>query len=144
MDKLRVIVADDHEDMLHELVRMLQKDFEIIGTASNGRELVDAAIAVRPDVIVTDISMPRLSGPQALQELKTQGYKFPFVFVSATQGYKFPFVFVNSLDDMYSQFAWSFVDKMDVCVELVPAVQAVASGKTYVSSRHRAQIGIEP
>ncbi len=106
------------------MVLLLKKDFEIIRAVGDGRELVDAAIALHPDVIVSDVSMPRLSGPQAQRELKAQGYQFPFVFIS-------------SIDELFGQIACSFVDKMDVCVDLVKAVQFAAAGETYISSRHR-------
>jgi len=130
LNKLRIIIAEDHEDMRQALVFMLKDHFEVICAVNDGRELVDAAISNQPDVIISDISMPRLSGPQAMRELRTRGYSFPFLFVS-------------SVHEFLGQCAWSFVDKMDVSSELIQAVQSVASGRTYISNRLRQKNGSE-
>ncbi len=123
MDKLRIIVADDHELLCQALVCILNGEFEIVGTAANGRELVDAALSLHPDVIVSDMSMPLLSGPQAMQVLIALGHNIPFVFVSASN------VIVDG--------GASFVPKADARDELVPAVRTAASGEVYLSHRHR-------
>src|ERR1700757_3017606 len=68
MRKLRVLVADDHERMRLAIVQVLSKNFKIVGVAGDGEQLVDSAVSLNPDVIVTDISMPFLSGPEALKE----------------------------------------------------------------------------
>jgi response regulator NasT len=123
MRKLRVLVADDHERMRLAIVQVLSNDFKIVGVAGDGEQLVDSAISLHPDVIVTDISMPFLSGPGALQELSTRGYDIPFVFVSAD-----PF----GADEFIRQGA-AFVNKCDIASELVPVIHAAALGHTYVS-----------
>lgn len=124
LTKLRVIVAEDHEEMLEALVCILKDEFDIVGAVPNGRDLVDAALALHPDVIVTDIFMPVLTGPQAMQELSAQGQNIPSVFVSSYQ-------------ELIVQSTWSLVSKTDVFSELVPAVHAVASGKRYISRKFR-------
>lgn len=124
MRKLRVLIADDHQRMRLAIVRVLSNDFKIVGVAGDGEQLVDSAISLNPDVIVTDISMPFLSGPEALKELGARGYDIPFVLVSVN-----PF----GADDFIQQGASAFVDKCDVEHELVPAVHSVALGHTYVS-----------
>ena len=119
MDRLRVMVADDHGDMRNALVSILNRAFEIAGTAEDGQALVDAALALHPDVIVSDISMPRFTGPEAMQELNARGHNIPFVFVSAGE---------NIIGERAP-----FVSKHHAYGKLVAAVHAAAAGKACVS-----------
>lgn len=71
MSKIKVILVDDHE-----MVRMglksflnLQADIDVVGEASNGREGVDLALALKPDVLVMDLVMPELGGVEATLEV---------------------------------------------------------------------------
>ena len=65
MKKPRVLLADDHQIVLEGLKSLLAGEFDVVGSVQNGRALVDQAAALRPDVIVADISMPRLNGIEA-------------------------------------------------------------------------------
>ena len=124
MRKLRVLIADDHEQIRSAIVQLLSDDFKIVGVAGDGEELVELAISLNPDVIVTDISMPLLSGPEALQELSARGYDIPFVLVS-----------MNPLgaDEFIRRGASAVVDKFDIEHELAPAVHSAALGHIHVS-----------
>lgn len=82
---LRILVADDHDAMRQCLVKLLNNNFVVIGAVSDGYELIEAAVHLKPDVIVSDIRMPRLSGPDAMSHLHTSGINIPFVFVSCDQ-----------------------------------------------------------
>ena len=62
MNRARVLLADDHAIVAEGLASLLQDEFELVGTVSDGRALVEAADAIRPDVIVTDVGMPCLDG----------------------------------------------------------------------------------
>src|SRR5260221_172310 len=106
------------------IVQALSNDFKIVGVAGDGEQLVDSAISLNPDVIVTDITMPFLSGPEALKELSDRGYDIPFVLVSVN-----PF----GADELIRQGASAFVDKCDIAYELALAVHSAALGHTYVS-----------
>ncbi len=125
LGKLRIVVAEDHEDILRQIVRLLGTEFEVVDAVTDGRSLLTAAIALHPDVIVSDVCMPLLSGPQVMQKLSASGYKIPFVFESA--------------DVDIRQCAASFVTKADLYHELLPAVRAAAAGQTYVSPSLRAR-----
>ncbi len=118
--KLRIVIADDHPEILRALIMILGKEFEIVGIADNGMHLVEEAIASDPDVIVSDVSMPLLTGPQAQQELLARGHRIPFVFVSAETAS------VRGAEV-------SLVDKLDISDELKSAILDTAAGQVYLS-----------
>jgi DNA-binding NarL/FixJ family response regulator len=131
LNKLKLVIAEDHEQMRCGLIKWLSARFEIVGAVKDGVYLVDAAISLHPDVIVSDILMPRLTGPQALKELAIKGYCIPFVFVS-------------SETQLLREGAWSLVDKMDIPLELEKAIDTAALGKPYISSRALWLKSLEP
>ncbi len=120
MGKLRIVVAEDHEGMLRHMVRLLGTEFEVVGAVTDGRSLLNAATLLRPDVIVSDVCMPLLNGPQVMQNLSASGFRIPFVFASTDL-------------DFTGQYAVSFVPKFDLFRELVPAVRRAAWVQTCVS-----------
>ena len=61
----RILLADDNEALLADLCNELEEEFEIVGTATNGQDAVDAVLRLDLDVILLDISMPLLNGIQA-------------------------------------------------------------------------------
>jgi DNA-binding NarL/FixJ family response regulator len=63
--RARVLIADDSEPVMREIEGLLSADFEIIGKVTNGIDLVSEAARLRPDLIVTDLEMPGLSGIEA-------------------------------------------------------------------------------
>lgn len=72
---IRILVADDHPVVLDGLVAILgtQPDFDVVGTASNGLEVVARASDLRPDVLLLDLEMPEMDGVQALETLRANG-----------------------------------------------------------------------
>jgi len=70
--KKRVLLADDHPELLQDIQQLLARDFEIVGTASDGLTLIQMAEALKPDVVVTDIRMPKLSGIDAARTILQQ------------------------------------------------------------------------
>ena len=68
--RLRVLVADDSDETQRAVVRQLRDTFEIVDVVSTGRQLVDAALALNPDVIVSDFSIRPLNGAEALKALR--------------------------------------------------------------------------
>ena len=72
MKKPRILLADDHPDMLTALCDLLEDGLgEVVGMVTDGHELVEAAQRLKPDVIISDISMPRLNGLDATRALQT-------------------------------------------------------------------------
>src|SRR5688572_27426602 len=89
MTKPRVLLADDHTLVLEGFRKLLEKDFDLVGTADNGRALVSEAERLKPQVILLDISMPLLNGLDAARQIKkvTPDVKLVFVTVHADAAY---------------------------------------------------------
>lgn len=71
MSKPRLVIADDYQPFLQELCSLLLPKFDIVATADCGRSALEAIRHCQPDMAVLDLSMPRLSGIQVLQQLAT-------------------------------------------------------------------------
>ncbi len=122
--KLRVLIADDHEQCRWVMNHILCTECEVVGAVADGRKLVDAAMSLQPDVIVSDIFMPSLTGLQAMAELRERGYEIPFVLISTA---KF------ETEDFIKRGALAFVNKVDMGHDLVIAVFSASFGQVCVS-----------
>jgi DNA-binding NarL/FixJ family response regulator len=80
LKRVRILLADDNQRLLHMTHELLQAEFEVVAMVSDGRELVAAASRLRPDVIVTDISMPAMSGIEAVRLIRSVMPEIKFVF----------------------------------------------------------------
>jgi len=69
VQQIRVLIADDHADVLDDIRDLLEPDFDVVGAVSDGQQLLNAAETLKPDVIVTDISMPELNGIEASRRI---------------------------------------------------------------------------
>lgn len=126
--KLRVLVADDNDDMRRTIVSILQEEFEVVDEAQSGLELVSLASALTPDVIVSDLAMPLLSGPEAMRAMRAAGVTPPFVLVTASTGDALQWINLGAL---------AVVNKLDLDEELVTAVKSAVAGCSYLSTRAR-------
>jgi DNA-binding NarL/FixJ family response regulator len=80
--KPRILLADDHRIFVAGLQKLLESDFEVVGTVEDGRALLTAATKLAPDVIVTDVSMPLLNGIEAAKQLAAIVPQTRIVFLS--------------------------------------------------------------
>ncbi len=127
MNKPRIIIADDHTLMTEGLRRLLEADFDVIGTASNGRELLTMLNSMTPDVIVLDIAMPELNGIEAARLISKSYPNVRLVFVT------------QQIDRHYIQAAFragasAFVAKQSASTELQGAIHNALRGQTYITS----------
>ena len=86
MSHPRVLLADDHTLVLEGFRRLLEEHCELVGTAEDGRSLLEAAERLQPDLVLLDISMPRLNGIDAARMLKKQHPAMKFIFVTMHAG----------------------------------------------------------
>ncbi len=82
MDRIRVLLADDHEAMLDRVARLLAPEFNVVGTATDGQQALDAVRELKPDVLVLDISMPVMNGIETARRLKEAGSETRIVFLT--------------------------------------------------------------
>jgi len=90
MKQARILLADDDLHVLATVNKLLRTDFEIVDMVSDGPSLVAAALKFRPDVIVTDISMPKMNGIEALRQIRCflPGVKCIFLTMHGASGYR--------------------------------------------------------
>jgi DNA-binding NarL/FixJ family response regulator len=86
MKRTRVLLADDDLHMRASINKMLKAEFEIVDTVSDGRLLVEAALKLRPDVIVTDIAMPKMNGMEAARTIHRTLPDIKFIFLTMHDG----------------------------------------------------------
>ena len=82
MTQPRVLLADDHAMVLAGLRKILESEYDLVGTAGDGRELLELAASLKPDVVAVDISMPLLNGLDAVRQLKKTDSSVKVVFLT--------------------------------------------------------------
>ena len=127
MNKLRIILAEDHETIRDGLKLLVnsRSDMEVVGEADNGRTALQLAEEFSPDVVVMDISMPELNGLQATKKLKD---KSPQVKVLILTRHSEP----GYLQELLQAGASGYVLKQSKSEELIRSILAVAAGQTYL------------
>ena len=120
----RVLVADDNEAMLTRTVALLRGICDIVGTARDGRAAIELATALKPDVIVLDISMPGHNGLEVAAALRRQGSAVAIVFVSAHDDAEF-------IEVAQSAGALGYVFKPRLTIDLAEAVLAASAGRAW-------------
>jgi len=122
----RILIADDHLLLQEGLSRLLADEYEIVGTAQNGRDLLALAERLQPDLIVIDIAMPELNGIEAARRLSKTLPSIKLVFVT------------QSIDPAYIHAAFAagamgYVAKQSASTELVTAIHHALQGQYYVT-----------
>src|SRR5215471_1018191 len=126
MKRIAVLLADDHDMLIDGLVHMLRRDFEVVGVAHDGRTMIEMAKEKRPHVIVSDISMPNLSGIDAARMLRQDIPSIKILFL--TMHSDLPLV-----GEAFRAGASGFVLKTCDTSELVKAINSIANGSTYIT-----------
>ncbi len=126
MKRISVLLADDHRIVAEGLKRLVETEFELVGMVEDGRALLAAAEELKPDVIISDITMPELNGVEALEELKKVNPDVRLVFLTMHHNTAYA---RRALD----AGALGYVLKHSATEELIMAVRAAAMGQTFVS-----------
>lgn len=126
MTRARVLLADDHQIVADGLRRLLEPEFEVVGSVEDGRALLTAVKELSPDVVVADISMPLLNGIEAALQLRKSGSKAKIIFLTMHP------------DVIYAMRAFDagasgFVLKHSAASELVTAIRECLEGRTYIT-----------
>ena len=126
--KHRVVLADDHTILLDGLKRILEPEVNVVGTATDGRQLVRIIEEFKPELAVADISMPLLNGLEALRQCKAAHLRTRFIFLTAN-------LEVGLATEAFRLGAAGYVLKLAAGEELVTAIREVLAGRTYITPR---------
>lgn len=121
-----ILLADDHSLVLKGVQGVLERQYQVIGSAGDGKALVEAALRLKPDVVVLDISMPVLNGIDAAIEIRNAlpATRLVFLTMHANAIY---------LRKAMAAGASAYVLKSAAVEELVSAIEAARIGRTYIS-----------
>ena len=126
MKRTRLLIADDHVMFAQGLESLLRDEFDLLGTAGNGEELVEATLRLNPDVILVDISMPVLNGFDAVRRITVSGSETKIIFLTMHDD-------ATLLAEAFRCGASGYILKHAAGEELVNAIREVAQGHNYVS-----------
>jgi DNA-binding NarL/FixJ family response regulator len=124
--KPRILLADDHPPLLEAASTLLKPHFDLVGIATDGVMLVSEALRLRPDVIVTDITMPVVTGINAVIQLRKSWPSAKVVFLTVHSEEEF-------LKACMAEGASGYVLKSRMKAHLIPAIDAALEGRTYIS-----------
>lgn len=124
--KPKLLVAEDHPAVRAIVVSLLQSDFDLVATVASGQAAVEAANEFTPDVVILDVSMPILDGPDVAKRLKAQGCNAKIVFLTL-------FSDIDQLRACRDAGGDAYVSKMRMATDLTHAVREVLAGRTFVS-----------
>src|SRR5437899_1852799 len=124
--KIRLLMADDHPPLVEAALAILKPHYDIVGVATDGAMLVSEALRLRPDVIVSDITLPVFSGIEAIHRLGTSNSEAKVVFLTVYADEEF-------LKACMAEGALGYILKSRMNTQLIPAIEAALEGKSYVS-----------
>jgi DNA-binding NarL/FixJ family response regulator len=127
MPRTRVLLADDHAVVAQGLQALLKDSFDLLGVVHDGRALVEAAETLRPDVIVTDLSMPLLNGLDAIRQIRERRPNIKIVVLTMHRETQLA---VNA----FRAGASGYVLKVSPGEELIAAIEQVALGRAFVTT----------
>lgn len=130
MNPLRILVADDHEIVRRGLIALLKSraGWDVCGEAKDGRDAVDKAKELKPDVVILDIGMPNLNGLEAARQMLHHNPQTKILILTITDADEL----VRAVLDAGAR---GFVLKSDATRDLIAAVEALQSNKTFFTSR---------
>lgn len=126
MGRPRIFLADDHPEFLATVGRLIESEFDVIRTFSDGQAIVDAADALDSDLLVVDISMPRLSGIDAVKRLRAAGCRAKVVFLTIHKD-------ADYVRSALATGALGYVFKDRLATDLVPALHEALAEHQFVS-----------
>lgn len=136
MERYRIVIADDHSMMRHGLRRIIEENagLEVIGEAGDGLELLELLKTVVPDLVILDMSMPKIRGIDAINEIKK---RYPAVKVLVLSMHK------EYLCRALSAGASGYILKEDADRELFSSIEHIRHGRTFISPRLADQLVTE-
>ena len=126
------LIAYDHTIFAEALRVYLEKTYPVVGVVPDGRAMIEEAIALRPDVVIVDVGMPRLNGLDAAKRIKELAPEVKFIFLTMQDD-------PNLAAAVLELGPVAFVLKHSAGPELLKAIEQVLQGKSYVTPKLRAE-----
>lgn len=126
MTRARLLLADDHVVMLEGLRSLLARDYDVVGTVTNGRALVQAVLRDAPDVVVTDVSMPGGDGLEAARRIRELAPGVRVVLLTMNES---PALAATA----FRMGVSGYVLKSDASTDLIAAIEAALGGANHIS-----------
>ena len=130
MVRVRILLADDHTLLCNLLRDLLEPEYEVVGSVSDGRELLKAADSLRPDVVLVDIGMPSLNGLDAGRRLKHTNPKIKLIYLTMSSN-------VEYAREALQAGASAFMLKDSTSSDLLQAIRNALKGMSYVAPEIR-------
>ncbi|HET6325161.1 MAG TPA: response regulator transcription factor [Planctomycetaceae bacterium] len=126
MRRPRVLLADDHRLLREAFAELLKAECDVVGTAADGRALLEIAPDLRPDIVVLDIAMPLLNGLDAARQLKQTMPDVKVVFLTVSED-------PDLAAEAFRVGASGYLLKNSAASELLQAIREVFEGRSYVT-----------
>jgi DNA-binding NarL/FixJ family response regulator len=126
LNRIRVLLADDHEAMLDRVAKLVGTDCDVVGAVSNGQQALKATQDPKPDVLVLDISMPVLNGIETAHRLRETGVEARIIFLTVHDD-------LDYIREALEAGALGYVIKPRIASDLVAAIQEVYAGRPFLS-----------
>ena len=127
MKRNSVLLADDNEEIKNVVAGLLQKDYSVVGAVSNGESLIESSMRLEPDLVITDISMPLLTGIEAARHLTEFLPLTKIIFLTIHEN-------PDIIDEATSIGSASYVFKSRLVVDLPNAIRAVLNDRQFIST----------
>lgn len=128
MKKKRILLADDHKIITESLKNILEPTYEVVGIVEDGHTLVKEAARLLPDVIIADISMPKLNGLEAVRQIRKEGVGSRIIFLTMHPDLAYA---ASAMD----AGALGYVLKHSAHSELLQTVKKVLLGKRFITAK---------
>ena len=126
----RILVADDCEEVGRTVAALLESEFQIVGMAKDGKEVLKLVVNCSPNVLVLDLFMPLLNGIETTEHVKASGAPTAVVILTVHEDPDF-------VEAAMSVGALGYVLKPHITTDLIPAIRTALQGKSYVSPSMR-------
>ena len=126
MSRIRIVLVDDHKIFLDAVSKLIEREFDVVGSFQTGRELLEKGVKLRPDVIVMDIGMPEMNGLLVAVRLNKLFPYAKLVFLTMNRSPEF-------VSEAFQLGASAYILKNASGRELMNAIRIVVAGETYTS-----------
>ncbi len=126
MTRTRILLADDHTLLVEAFKNLLEPEYEVVGTVSDGQALVTSAQELKPDLIIIDIGMPQISGIEAARRIRESNPKVKLIFLTMSQD-------SEVAAEAFRNGGSGFLVKTSAASELLHAIREILRGGSYVT-----------